>query len=495
MRFNLDGSLKQIDLGGGISLRAPGLQGTGNIDIARAQGTRGPELATELFDDALKLASLDEMRNIQLDVAAVPIPPTAAPIRGPTGEDVLELKVPDLGPKTGQVVLSIDEYGALRWHFPLENDQSIQPAPNRGRGNVKTFRIPRVVASKPSSQDSKDRSLIGAIGRKVLKVLVYPVTDAILGPITDKFVGEWEKKNRPSILRRFDITDRDELSLEDWSRMGTGRALLFVHGTFSTSRAAFSQLPEATHDSLKKRYGDRLFAFDHPSLSVSPDENADWLLSHIPENVSLDLDIVSHSRGGLVARSLAGKSQTKLNVGKLKVNKVVLVGVPNAGTILADPDHMIEMIDRTTTILNLFPIDFVTDVLEGVLSVVKVIGSAGLVHLDGLSAMRPDGPYLSDLRNRQTGSAEFFAVASDFEPTGSGLASFLGQTVADEFMDRVFQNAQNDLIVPTSGVFDLPNVELPQDRQLRIAAEQGISHSAYFSHEQTLQNLLSWLCD
>ena len=39
---------------------------------------------------------------------------------------------------------------------------------------------------------------------------------------------------------------------------------------------------------------------------------------------------------------------------QVRINRVVFVAAPNRGTLLADPDHMVEMLDRMTTALNLF---------------------------------------------------------------------------------------------------------------------------------------------
>src|SRR5207253_771141 len=50
------------------------------------------------------------------------------------------------------------------------------------------------------------------------------------------------------------------------------------------------------------RYGDRILAFEHPTLSLSPVENASELATLLPAGAKLHL--VSHSRGGLVGELL-----------------------------------------------------------------------------------------------------------------------------------------------------------------------------------------------
>ncbi|WUI60523.1 hypothetical protein OG774_22620 [Actinomycetospora sp. NBC_00405] len=58
---------------------------------------------------------------------------------------------------------------------------------------------------------------------------------------------------------------------------------------------------------LERAYDGRIIAFDHPTASVPPEQNAKALLRLIPDDVHLELDIVCHSRGGLVARILDGQ--------------------------------------------------------------------------------------------------------------------------------------------------------------------------------------------
>ena len=98
-----------------------------------------------------------------------------------------------------------------------------------------------------------------------------------------------------------------------------------------------------------------MFAFDHFTLSHDPRRNIEWLVDQLPPQ-PLELDVVCHSRGGLVARALAEHPVAfGFDVSRVKVRRTVFVGVPNNGTALADPDHIVKMLDRLTTALNLFP--------------------------------------------------------------------------------------------------------------------------------------------
>ena len=133
-----------------------------------------------------------------------------------------------------------------------------------------------------------------------------------------------------------------------------------------------------------------MFAFNHFTLSHDPRRNVEWLVGQLPAGAPLDIDIVCHSRGGLVARTIAEQpSMFGLDTSRLSVRRVVFVGVPNNGTLLAHPDHMMKMIDRFTTLLNVFPSGVVTETLEAIITAVKVIGHGALKGLQGLASMQP----------------------------------------------------------------------------------------------------------
>jgi hypothetical protein len=58
---------------------------------------------------------------------------------------------------------------------------------------------------------------------------------------------------------------------------------------------------------------------------------------------------------------------------------------------------MVDMLDRMTNVLNLFPPGGVADILEGVLIGVKIIGHGTPNGLVGLKSMHPDGAFLKRL--------------------------------------------------------------------------------------------------
>ena len=502
--FQLDGSSAPIELGMGVRLIAPGLVGQGRTHDARQPGFRAgtPGQETAALDDALASAEMSEAMSVELDATSAPVAGPAPDLRSPSGDDALMLEVPDAGAEWEHVVLEIDEGGVMRWHLPLADDNQVAPPTTRGAGAVKRFRIPRAVAPTPAVGQGQTRGLVGLVGKKLLKVLVYPVTDVLIGHAVDTFASKWEAKKRPYGLRlmtpdNYATPGVPQLTADDWQRLSSGKALLMIHGTFSTAHGAFSGLDRADVEELNARYGGRVFAFDHPSLSHDPARNVKELAARIPAGVSLDVDIICHSRGGLVAREIAERGATYgLTPDRLKVGRVVFVGAANAGTILAQPDHMVGMIDRLTSVSNLIPTGFVSELLDGLITVIKVIGHGGLKSLDGLASMNPEGPYLKALSGAPKCGATYYAITADFDASAQESTAALKSLVKDKLMDRIFEKAANDLVVPTEGVF-APNGSLsfPIEAvsRLELPSSSGVVHTTYFLSPDARKKMKEWL--
>jgi hypothetical protein len=115
--------------------------------------------------------------------------------------------------------------------------------------------------------------------------------------------------------------------------------LVFIHGTASSTRGSFggfvtpASTPEWQH--LAETFGDRIYAFEHRTLSRSPIENALALARALPRNATISL--ISHSRGGLVGDLL---SQASFSAVALLPLNVVFVAFKAelARSAMAPPD-------------------------------------------------------------------------------------------------------------------------------------------------------------
>ncbi len=466
-----------------VTLRTPGLAGRAEAHAPGSAELRAAESATPELDRALEAQALTTLETIELvDTGEVPVGDVSTRSTS-YDEPAIELQVPDPGPAFGQVVLSVDEAGTITWNFA------------EAEGAERTYLVPRHVP--PADGDQETRGLFGLAAKKLLKILVFPLVDPLLGEIGERYAHRWETRRRPYRLRGFAPgTHADaeipELDAQACGRLGDGRALLLLHGTFSRAHTAFGELPGEFVAELHRRYDGRVFAFDHLTLSEDPRSNVEWLIKRLPEEQRLELDIISHSRGGLVARVLAER-QNELSLGSrsIDVRKVVFVGSPNAGTPLADPGHIGDLIDMYTNLLEFFPTNGVTEVLDAVITVVKQVAAGVTGGLSGLASMRPEGTFLVDWMNTPaTVSPTYFALASDYRPAHPGLLAMVGRRL----VSQVFEKAGNDLVVPTRGVFSAKGTGLfPIAERLVLADDEAVSHSGYFGDARTREQLLAWL--
>jgi len=394
------------------------------------------------------------------------------------------------------VLLVEDEAtGALSWHFAAESRAQVAAAPGaRGLRRIVRFEVPTVDGTAPAGS----RGLLASLGSKVTS-LVFDAVDPLLGPIVHGFARKWEAMHRPCFARRFGPSDYEvdepafaRMTAEDWRAMAQGPALLFVHGTFSTS-GAFKALAPEVMATLSRRYGGRSFAFNHPTLTADPRENAAALLGMLPPDISLEVDIVCHSRGGLVARQIALLGAAS---GRLRVRRIVFVAATNSGTALADEANIVGLVNRYTTLANLLPQGPAKVAVDALTLVVKLIAHGLLHDLEGLAAMAPRGAFLAAMNVAGDAPApDFFALASNFEPKAG--SPFLGLArLGDLAADDVFGQAPNDLVVPEDGVFaqnGAAGFPIVPAQVFRFAPADGVIHTEFFAEPRTADRLLAWL--
>ena len=260
------------------------------------------------------------------------------------------------------------------------------------------------------------------------------------------------------------------------------------------------QLPKSVMQELSDKYGGRVFAYNHFSLSDDPQTNAKKFFEMMRgAGVKLNVDIICHSRGGLVSRALAERAAgSDVTDEEFHVGSVVFVGTPNAGTLLAQPDHMMSMIDRYTTALNVIPTGPVEEILEAIVATVKIVAHAAMKALDGLMSMNPVGDYLKGVNVASDNGTRYFAICANFEPNTESTAplkTIIKEKIGDAIVDRIFKDAPNDLVVPTNGVFTSsgPHFPLAETSRLVFPSDRGIWHSAYFEQPETADRLRQWL--
>lgn len=493
MGVQLDPNGDAVAVSDDVTLVTPGLRGVASAIPAPRPGARGGPFTADPLSDALARQDVATQHVIEIeDTQETPGAGTTRGLGTRHGREAIELQVRPPEEGWEQFVVSHDESDIITWHFSSDAvaADATPRAVTRGGGAAptRTYLIPRRVVSPPAGP--RTRGIFTTLGKKVLRVVGFKVAGLLVQKGASAWMGSWEAKNRPYALRGFtpDNYLQPEAPAPDWDAVSGRRALLFVHGTHTRSHVEFSHAPADFVKRLYEQYEGRIFAFDHPTVSVGVDHNIEWLLDAIPGKVQLDLDVLCISRGGLVARRLAAEQGGSREI---HVGKIVFVASPNAGTPLADPKHLNDFIDSYTNLFNLLPDTPVTIVFESIVGIAKLIAVNALKGLKGLDCMVPGGDFLQGLAARGASADQHFALASDYEPVEPGLKAFVRDALID-----AFQEEANDLMVPTAGVYKgsgTPPFPIGTAARLVFDHSNGVTHSGYIRKPEARAAITGWL--
>lgn len=481
-----------VDLGDGLVVRAAGYAGSARrVDTAAGPGLRAAGGTSEALQAAMDRAEMETVYVVEVEAAPLDF---AADANRAVGGQVgaIQLDVPQPPQDYEQAVLSVDEHGVTTWSFAPEGERT--PAA-RGGGAARTFTIPRTAGAPPEPGVAADRSIVGEIGKQILKVVAFPI-GRVVGNVVNGFLGQWETEHHRYGIRDFGPAAYHQPpvyfdgDVNRWQALAKDRTLLFVHGTNSRAEGAFKALAENRMGSLRELYGDRIIAFDHLTITEDPFQNVDWLINTIPAGQSLELDVICHSRGGLVSRALAQRTAVLPGGRSVVVKRLAFVGATNNGTILADAAHWNDYINILSTVLNTLGIA-VGETVDLVLSFVRQIAVAGYTQIPGLYAMVPGGPFLKQLGGWPRGETQYLAIASNYEPQDRQLGSYFN----DYVKDLIFEGKENDAMVRVDSVVGTTVAGEwgeTADKLVRPGAA-GIEHAFYFGDNDVADELVTWL--
>ncbi len=270
------------------------------------------------------------------------------------------------------------------------------------------------------------------------------------------------------------------------------RVLLFVHGFgSSTERSHVGALLET----LAGQY-DAVLSYDHPTLAHTPLENALDLLSHVPDDLQLSVDIIAHSRGGLVSRSMIELVDPMT---KFVPRRFVSHGSPHEGTRLADPERWDRLISIGMTAASWLAMSAgVTIWVPKVLEYVLKAAAQSVFALPGIEAMRHDSAFLQALnavadsatdRGALQRRVQYAAVSSAFSIFNVPRPAF--RQALQAMATQAFIDEANDLIVPTSSMSAIDKAAhfLTSERELKV----DVDHFSYFRNERVIDFLHSQL--
>lgn len=495
----LDATNRTIDISPGYRILAPDL--LGEIEQLPTGGAGDRSLPDEWED---RWGGLFADAEIKTEAAFVLVATDQRPARtgdqlrsDPTaltnrdGEEALLFTAQYTLPNHEYSILYRDEAGIYRWLFPQK------PFSGHVRsGRELSFHLPRTGAPQPPTNDDATRGDWTAGGRRIIRLLRWPLREVISQGVSWA-AEKWENQFRPYQFQK--VVKGKIGGPVSWDNMRTGRALLLIHGAFSTASATFDGLIQHNNfEQIASLYENRIFAFDHPTMQRTPRENIQWLLDNLPPETSLHLDILAHSRGGLVTRTITEwLDELNHNGRTLTVDKAIFVGTPHQGTILADGENWYDFVDRCTNFITELPDHSYTIIAEAILTLVKLLAFGGLHGLPGIQTMLPKGEYLQKMNSTRAHHSTYYAVSADFSPADPNLLVRLRKQVQNFVTDRVFGDQPNDGVVPTVGCYQTANeafgFPIPVERYRTFIGDAQVHHLNYFRNHAVVQQVIEWL--
>ena len=518
----------------GIELTIPTEFQAIDIPAAPPRGRRGRMVPTavgagrSIPPDAVAAAFRQQEMALLDQFQVEPTPAAAAPARRRVATNpALGLEVP-LAPHEDAVVL-LEQDGLYSWHFAAEVPAAATR--RRGPGAAAERRVRFAIALGPEPTAGTGavhaRGIIGDFLRDKVRAFIFKFAARVVVGQAMKFL---ERNVQRGLVHLASPDPTTWNLLADPARLKLpktrpARVLLLVHGTFSSTLGAFAALPatEWGQAFLRAAFGtyDVVLGFDHATLSEDPLENATELLAAlrlVPWAGPPRVDIVTHSRGGLVTRSLV-ELLLPLTDFQVRVERVVFVGATNGGTLLAAPANWQALVDLFTNlsvaacnVLGMLPqAKGATAVLEelvrGLGAFVKYLATTAVTDrlVPGLAAMEPTGDFVRRLNEEQPGQptigqSYYCAVTSEFRPQVLGgthepreLPARVLEWLGGGFMQGLMREA-NDLVVNTAAMTRIdPAAGNFLKDTLAFGPNPQVYHTNYFVQPRVVNALTRWL--
>jgi hypothetical protein len=284
---------------------------------ARSRGSRSAEAAVTP-DFPAKF--LTEDSAVAEEFTALPKPATRGQAESSGALDYAY----DLAADEAAILSIRHPSGALTFHLPVQSTSRGLRQPNQVRFIV-TVRSTDEASGTRGIADKAIKAILIKVGKVVVDKAVSFVLPKLAAPL--RRIPGTSMGSRKDGSRSQKTLGKKELALG--KPVSTERSLLFIHGTFSNAASAYGPLANSNFfDRVKDTYGDRIFAFDHFTISRTPEENARMLLEGLPDQTTT-FDVITHSRGGLVLRTLVERAHVFGSLAGVSNRGAILVASPN----------------------------------------------------------------------------------------------------------------------------------------------------------------------
>lgn len=395
------------------------------------------------------------------------------------------------------------------WLCPSDSLEDIYP------GSLVQNRDGESFIELPTELEHPDASR-GILGKIALKVLNLFTKKIAVNTITE-IAKDLEEKQMGSLRGLVRVSDGFEL--EKLGEINTGSPiLLFIHGTNSSTKGSFAELKGSRlWDHMVSTYGKNILAFQHETLTKSPLQNAVDLVEQLPANANLD--VITHSRGGLVGEILCrfsgasgaemgfteqeiavldterktkddSKAITQLRekypAKKFIVKKFIRVACPSSGTTLVSK-RLDYFFNISLNLLGTIPVLAASPVYAAMknLLIAIVDQKNDPEVLPGLEAMKPDSPFITVLNNQALNSP---SIAASVVAISGNCKMKVNLKALVIIASKLFFFEDNDLVVNTKSMY---NGSRRKDK-LQFFFDEGtdVDHFHYFKNSKTNEAIL-----
>lgn len=500
----------------GIVLVAPGLRGHGRYVGKRETGqTRALTGERGGLDDAIQEAGLEDRHTLILE-APTPDPQPGSGTRAglqTVENDAMLLQVPGKSDEF-QFAIYTDEAGVISFHYPRKLDTA-DSLPSRAFGfpQQNQYNIPLRKARGQAEEGS--RGLFGILASKVVKIVVGKLLAPQAGKAAHWLVSKWENSQRTfqGLHGGKDfaaLMQTEPHAFDQWDSIRGNKALLFIHGTSSSTAGAFAGLQKDGNNdipqSLYDRYAGRVLAFNHHTMSVGVADNVRQFYEAFRQHPGeYRFDVICHSRGGLLARALTQLPDaflaqrldgwTRPTDVKISVDRIVFVAAPNGGTDLARPGNVPAAVEWLANYVNMLPDGLLSISAGMLLALASAIAEAGLPHVPGLEDQGPESDLVKALADSQIEAARYYGFEANFTTAGglADAARAVGAFPAGAglLVKKLFGDLANDLVVPSAGVSANSHFRLADEQVVRFKGGQ-VHHTNFFDQPE-IRRVLDFL--
>lgn len=284
----------------------------------------------------------------------------------------------------------------------------------------------------------------------------------------------------------YDVYDAHNTSIKQ-DVAQANRVLLLIHGIIgnTTDMVEFAkQVAGKTADKY-----DCVLTFDYENLNTSIETIAHELKTRLEAvGISKDkkIDIIAHSMGGLVSRSMIEKSG-----GNEFVNRLIMCGTPNGGSNFGKIEQFRKIASIGALIgANLFAPFSAVAWLVSALKGAKAVTGGGAILFNTLGQMDRSSDFIKGLNNGRSGDIPYFILAGNvqnYQPENAGLWQKIVNKTLEGVGNAVNLGEANDIAVLTEDI-----KQTGKNTDVKIF-DIPCHHLNYFVEENSVKTLLEIL--